>query len=182
MINFDQSQISLTDFKNKITELYNSFGDDFSDNFQKFYQFCHKLDDGILVWKWRYPYPEQFGGFYSKNMSFFGTTSRTNEEAPLFKHITLYPLSRNGERGRLNTDCNLQIYYLPVSGMQLIKDIYDDLVVPYYAYEDSLDKLSPIVKKIIKHRDIETEDEAIEDYFNDYFNKNLKDYQHFIVN
>lgn len=181
MINFDGKKITSNDFKNEIKDLYSTFDEDRNKNFSKFFNFCQRIKQGILIWKWREPYQECYCGFYSEKMSFFGTIARRITYMRTCSTYGSEKISIDGIGGNLPSDCNFQIYYLPESEMDLIKNIYDNLS-QYYQYEEFIKNMNPVMKNIIKYRNLEMEDEEIDDYIDKYFNEKITSYQHIVIN
>lgn len=182
LINFDNKEITLDEMKNEITNLYKSFDDDRSENYQKFFNFCNKVKNGIILWKWRDPYSEMFAGFYSDAMSFFGTITRLKTKVGYtLESYEGSRLPKNGSYRELAADCNFQIYYLPESEMELIKKIYNDLL-QYYEYEDLMEKSNQTMTRILEYRHIDMEDEQLDGCIDDYFCNNIDSYQHMIIN
>lgn len=70
---------------------------------------------------------------------------------------------------------------MPESEIDIIKDIHNN-ILEYHQYEDHLEKMSPDVKNIIKFRNLEMEDDQINNYINDYFNQKINSYQYVVIN
>lgn len=159
-----------------------------NENYKKFYQFCNKLDEGALIWKWGGEYTEMFAGFHSKKMSFHGTIAREllpsdnmylqNETSDLY----ISNDNNNEPTGNLPHDCNFKFYYIAESEMKLIEEIYSDLS-EYLSYQNFVNKLKPNIKKLIKSsRCIDLENEQLDDYIDDYFYENLDKYKYIELN
>lgn len=185
MINFNNKLLNSDELKNELNNLFLSFNEKSQKNFQKFKNFCQNVKQGILVWQFVNShgdfYSEQFGGYYSETMSFFGTITRKITKKRTFTTYDGEKLPRNADYGKLPSDCNLKIYYLPESEIDIIKDIHNN-ILEYHQYEDHLEKMSPDVKNIIKFRNLEMEDDQINNYINDYFNQKINSYQYVVIN
>lgn len=180
MISYDSKLISPEDLKKKINEL--SFDQDFNINYTKFNEFCNKLDEGALTWKWGPPYESMFSGYHSNNrsQSNFWTKTISNEEM-IFHGIMSRPhsylssrkLFRDGKNGRLPDDNNFTFYYIPKSMFSHLRELHN-VITEYHNYEDFFEKLSPDVRNLIhSQKDFEIHDKNIMQYINNFFVKHI---------
>lgn len=153
------------------------------ENYKQFYHFCNKLEEGALIWKWGGEYEEMFGGFHSKKMSFHGTIAREILESHgMYLQNETSDLCTDGSTGNLPYDCNFVFYYVAESEIKLIEEIYDDLV-EYLNYQDFVNKLKPSMKNLINvSRNIDCEDEQLQNYIDDYFEFNMDKYKYVKLN
>lgn len=177
-VSYDGKMISIEELKTKIEDI--KFDQDFNVNYVKFNEFCDKLDEGALTWKWGSPYENKFSGYHSncRSQTTFWTKTISNEEM-IFHGIMSRPhsylssqkLYRDRLNGRLPDDSNFTFYYIPKSMFCQLRELHN-VILEYYKYEDFVENLSTDAKNIIFcSKDIEIHDKNITNFINEFFNK-----------
>jgi hypothetical protein len=167
----------------EINKLRESLTEDESLNYDKFYEFCSKLDEGAFIYHFGRPYNGEFVGYHSneRKNNYYLYSKKVNANMIFHSVLSVEDVkrqtyySKDCRKGRLCADSDITFYFIPQNQIKLIENIHT-IILEYRKYEDFVKSLSKRVLDIVYDKRSESMQDDIRILIESYFEKNLPSY------
>jgi hypothetical protein len=181
-LSYDGKKITLEDMKLIIDEFNNNLTEDEVINYRKYFSLLEKLDKGVFLRL----HEDRCVCLHSKEFSIrlhpINGRPYKSTKVNIFGSRELSDtLDVTGEHGSFHNSDELCLIYVPPEDCDLILQLNNEFIKPFFDYQEAILKLPESVRKIVLNH-VEYQDELMIEYIGDYFDANVEKFPHTKIN